>query len=173
MNARMTARNKMADDPDPTIDVTMMHPNWQSELPDIEERCRGAVLAALSGRTASAGQEVSIVLADDAKVRELNSRYRGQDKPTNVLSFAQGEAGLLGDVVLAFETTKREAAEQRKTLGDHAGHLVVHGVLHLLGYDHESAKEARAMEAREREILAALGIADPYRQSANAAEAST
>jgi probable rRNA maturation factor len=114
---------------------------------------------------------LSLVLADDATLRALNRRWRAQDKPTNVLSFAaQGEETppdaplLLGDVVLAFETVAREAAAQGKPLGDHLRHLVVHGVLHLLGHDHERREEAALMEALETRILAGLGVADPYRE---------
>jgi probable rRNA maturation factor len=116
--------------------------------------------------------EISLVLADDAMVRDLNGRYRGQDKPTNVLSFATLDDEddispadgplMLGDVIVAFETTAREAASEGKSLAAHLSHLVVHGVLHLLGYDHQDDAEAEEMEAAERSILAGLGIADPY-----------
>jgi probable rRNA maturation factor len=106
----------------------------------------------------------------------LNHRYRGEDKPTNVLAFAAQEAApsasparlperstlLLGDVVLAYETTVREAKVAGKPVAAHVGHLVVHGVLHLLGYDHQRARDARTMEALEVRALAAIGIADPY-----------
>lgn len=102
------------------------------------------------------------MLTDDDEVRQLNARWRGQDKPTNVLSFPAGDAVLLGDVVLAFETVEREAAAQGKRFGDHLSHLVVHGALHLIGYDHVKAGDAAAMEALERRVLAGLGIADPY-----------
>ena len=102
------------------------------------------------------------MLTDDAEVRQLNARWRGKDKPTNVLSFPAGDPVLIGDVVLAFQTVKREAAEQGKHFGDHLSHLVVHGALHLIGYDHVKARDAEAMEALERRVLAGLGIADPY-----------
>jgi probable rRNA maturation factor len=93
----------------------------------------------------------------------LNARFRGKDAATNVLSFpAPGADAGLGDVALALGVCEREAAEQGKTLADHLTHLTAHGVLHLLGYDHESDAEAEAMEARERAILAGLGVADPY-----------
>ncbi|MFP4002162.1 MAG: rRNA maturation RNase YbeY [Alphaproteobacteria bacterium] len=117
-------------------------------------------------------QEVSVVLSDDARVRGLNRRYRGQDKPTNVLAFpppiamAIGkppEPGhCLGDVVLAFETVKREAEAQKKPFANHMTHLIVHGALHLLGYDHEEERDAARMEAEETAILRRLGIPDPY-----------
>ena len=116
---------------------------------------------------------LGLILTDDAEQRGLNRAYRGRDTATNVLSFAlidladpaapAGAPMLLGDVVLAFATIEREATEQKKTLADHLRHLVVHGVLHLLGFDHQSAAAAAAMEAREVEILERLGVPDPYR----------
>ena len=110
------------------------------------------------------------MLGDDGLVRRLNRDFRGKDRPTNVLSFAltEGEPApdtgpvMLGDVVLAFDTVAREAREQSKSERDHALHLVVHGVLHLMGYDHGSEAEARVMERMETRVLADLGIADPY-----------
>lgn len=113
--------------------------------------------------------EVAVVLTDDAESQALNKRWRGKDKPTNVLSFSD-ESSLppqvlhrpLGDIVLAFETVSREANEAHRSLDDHAAHLVVHGILHLLGHDHEDLAEAETMEARETEILTSLGIPDPY-----------
>ena len=108
-----------------------------------------------------------MVLSDDSAVRALNRDHRGKDAPTNVLSFPPAlvpPAGArpLGDVILAYETVRREALEQGKAAADHLRHLVVHGVLHLSGYDHETEAEAEEMEQLEREILAGLGIADPY-----------
>jgi probable rRNA maturation factor len=135
-------------------------------------RCGGAqdALRTLGGE--GRPLEIAVVLADDAAVQRLNREHRGKDSPTNVLSFpAAGDAPpaadaplLLGDVVLAGETIGREARAQGKPLADHLSHLVVHGVLHLLGYDHMRAAEARRMEALETEVLAGLGIADPYRR---------
>ena len=126
--------------------------------------------------TGPATVEISIRLTDDAEVQTLNAQYRQKDKPTNVLSFPMVQADLLdtigqnsddgevllGDIVLAFETCAREAAEKGVTLHDHATHLIVHGTLHLLGYDHMVGMEAEAMEAIEIDALAALGLADPY-----------
>jgi probable rRNA maturation factor len=114
--------------------------------------------------------ELSLVLTGDAEQRRLNQRFRGRDGPTNVLSFPTTDAAapppgaplLLGDVVLACETVAREAAEQQKPFSDHLRHLVVHGVLHLLGYDHGEAAAARRMEALETAILRRLGVPDPY-----------
>jgi len=156
-----------------SIEVTVETPAWHSAVTDPEQLCRGAVAAVLmrEAAVADAAIEIGIVLADDARVRVLNREYRGQDKPTNVLSFpagddvtlAIGRPLLLGDVVVALETARREAADEDKTLGDHLTHLVVHGTLHLLGYDHEVDTGALLMEARETQLLAGLGIADPYR----------
>ncbi len=108
---------------------------------------------------------VSIALSSDAEVMALNAQYRGKEKPTNVLSFPAGfgaPSGFLGDIVLADETVIREAADQGTPLVHHVQHLVVHGVLHLLGFDHETTADAERMEALETGILNILGIADPY-----------
>jgi len=111
--------------------------------------------------------ELSIVLTNDGKQQALNKKWRGQDRPTNVLSFPQIEpfapvGGLLGDIVLAYETVFEQAREQQKTLCDHLSHLVVHGFVHILGYDHQTGIEASQMESLEVRVLAHLGIADPY-----------
>ncbi|HUH86204.1 MAG TPA: rRNA maturation RNase YbeY [Stellaceae bacterium] len=150
-------------------------PRWRRELPGAARLSVAAARAAVAGagRPLRAPAELSIVLGDDALLRRLNRLWRGQDKPTNVLSFPGEEKPpraadaplLLGDVVLAFETVLREAEEQRKRPTDHLRHLVVHGVLHLLGYDHVRVAEARRMEALERAVLGRLGVADPYRLS--------
>jgi len=106
--------------------------------------------------------ELCLVLADDRLQRTLNRRFRGKDRSTNVLSFDGAPDGL-GDVVLALETVQAEADAQGKSLADHVAHLVVHGVLHLMGHDHVGAAEARRMERLESAILTGLGIGDPYR----------
>ena len=150
---------------------------WRRSLPGAaaraEEAARAALAALRRSRVVTAGGgeiEVSVVLGDDAMVRALNRRWRGRDAATNVLAFASEEAPLpgrpllLGDVILAHATVAREAAAQGKTLADHLAHLVIHGVLHLAGYDHEKSRDALRMEALERRILARLGIADPYRE---------
>lgn len=113
--------------------------------------------------------ELSLVLTDDAEVQELNAAWRNKDKPTNVLSFPAFEVAIgqkpgpmLGDIVLAFETVKREAALESKRFEDHTSHLIVHGLLHLLGYDHENDTDAEQMESLETIILGNMGIQDPY-----------
>jgi probable rRNA maturation factor len=114
------------------------------------------------------GASVSHCLSDDARIRELNARWRGTDKPTNVLAFpaartvACGEGAVLGDIAVAYETMACEAEASGVTLADHYRHLVAHGFLHLMGYDHQTDEEARRMEALETRILARLGVADPY-----------
>jgi probable rRNA maturation factor len=136
---------------------------------------RRAARAALDKAGPKRGSvELSVVLANDETVAALNERWRHRVGPTNVLAFASEERSappaplMLGDVVLAYETVAREAKEQGKTLADHLRHLIIHGVLHLLGYDHEASAPARRMEALETRILATLGVADPYRLRENA-----
>ncbi len=157
----------MTEDPDsprPALEITIQDPLWAETVVSAASLARRAAAAALDAVSLPReGQlEVSLVLSDDARVRVLNRDYRDQDRPTNVLSFASGETPLLGDVVLARETVVREAAEQGKDAGDHLTHLVVHGVLHLLGYDHETDGDAAEMESLEVAILAGLKIGDPY-----------
>lgn len=145
---------------------------WVEVFPNAERTLTPVVEAALAAGGAPPGPiEMGIVLADDETVRQLNRDYRGKDQPTNVLSFAltEGEDGpatggpvMLGDVVLAYETVMREAAEGGKRPQDHACHLVVHGVLHLLGYDHGDDAAAAEMERLEISVLAEFGLADPY-----------
>jgi probable rRNA maturation factor len=130
-----------------------------------------AALAAHPRIRAAALKEATIALSSDERVRALNLAYRGQDKPTNVLSFPSGDPddGYLGDIILAQETVAREAAAQAIPPSHHLQHLVLHGLLHLLGYDHETDAEAAVMEGLETEILATLGIADPYAEPGPAA----
>lgn len=153
------------------IDCTLRSAAWTACLPGAETLARRAAEAALAGSGVALpqGGELSLALTDDAEVQVLNKAYRGKDGPTNVLSFpgdslpqTAGQPYQLGDVVLAQGVCAREATAQGKSLADHLGHLVVHGVLHLLGQDHESEAEATRMEALEVRILAGLGIADPY-----------
>jgi probable rRNA maturation factor len=141
-------------------------PAWRRRLPGAGAIVRRAARAALAGakgaRAKPAAGELCLVLADDGLQRRLNHDFRGADKSTNVLSF-EGAPASLGDVVLALETIAAEAESQGKSLADHVAHLVVHGVLHLMGYDHQTGGQARRMERLEADILAGLGIADPYR----------
>ncbi len=150
------------------IDVSGAASGWSELLPAAESIVRRAAHAAWAAAGDDTAAELSVVLADDATLQRLNFSYRGKDQPTNVLSFPNGggdpavHAVLLGDVVLALETVDREAGEQSTAIADHVSHLVVHGVLHLLGHDHETGKQATAMEGLESNILAGLGIANPY-----------
>jgi probable rRNA maturation factor len=144
------------------IDVLIEDPAWEAAEPRAAALAEVAATAVLEHERARAG-DIAILLAGDARLAELNAAFRGNDAPTNVLSFpAATGAEALGDIALAFGVCAREAAEQAKSLGHHLQHLTAHGVLHLLGYDHESDAEAEAMEAKERAILAGLGVADPY-----------
>lgn len=150
------------------LDVAVEDERW-SALGDVEALAgEAARMAAETAGVPDAG-ELCLLFTDDSAIRALNRDWRGLDKPTNVLSFPASGAGVppgapkpLGDVAIAYETTAREAAEEGKTLRDHATHLIVHGVLHCLGYDHETEAEAEEMEALEIAALARLGIADPY-----------
>lgn len=158
------------------IAVSVEDDAWISALPGAEELCRtmaAATIAEAAGELDGPSVEISVLLTNDAAVQELNRDYRGQDKPTNVLSFAAldddespvvvGAPILLGDIILAYETCAREAVEQGKSVAHHTAHLVVHGTLHLLGWDHEEDEaEAEEMERLETRILAAFGISNPY-----------
>jgi probable rRNA maturation factor len=169
-----------------TIDIAEPCAEWRKTVRGCRAICRAAGQAALAAAAPGlvpgpADIEFSIVLGDDAMLRRLNARWRGKDAATNVLSFPAQEGVIvmpqagaplpLGDVVLAFGTVAAEAAAQGKTLADHLAHLVVHGVLHLLGFDHEAAAEAGRMEGLETVVLAGLGVADPYRETAPPARA--
>jgi probable rRNA maturation factor len=144
------------------IDVIVDQPAWEAAEPRaaaLAEIAAGAVLT----HERAADRDIAILLADDDRLQALNQAFRGKDAATNVLSFpAAAGADELGDIALAFGVCEREAAEQGKSLAHHLQHLTAHGVLHLLGYDHESDAEAEAMEAKERVILAGLGVPDPY-----------
>lgn len=148
------------------IEVEIGDAAWTAALPEaaaVVERAATAALGRVEG-------DVVVLLTDDEVVRDLNARFRDKDRPTNVLSFPAadmtipGQAPHLGDLVLAWGVCAAEAEAQGKTLADHLSHLTVHGVLHLLGRDHEAEDEAEAMEGEERSILASLGVADPYRR---------
>jgi probable rRNA maturation factor len=142
------------------IDIEVEDEAWTTATADAAALTLAAATAALRG----APHALTILLTDDETVRDLNARFRQKDTPTNVLSFPAPEnpEGHLGDIALAYGVCAREAAEQGKTIGAHLQHLVVHGVLHLLGYDHMSEDEAEAMEGLERVVLSGLGVSDPY-----------
>jgi probable rRNA maturation factor len=152
-----------------SLDIGIPSSLWRG-LPRARAIARETIAAAAleSGGALSEGVEVSLCLADDAALRALNSHWRGIDKPTNVLSFPAvsggrlGDATMLGDIALAYETLAREAENLGVPLADHYRHLIAHGFLHLIGYDHETDAEAERMEALETKILARLGAADPY-----------
>jgi len=150
----------------PSIDIVRESPLWQAQA-DIDVTLRRAISEA-SADVSTKGGELAIVLTDDSRIRALNRVWRGIDKPTNVLSFpakearADGETVLLGDIVIAYETTAQEAIAEKKPFLHHLAHLTVHGFLHLRGYDHEAEEEALAMERIERTVLARLDVPDPY-----------
>jgi probable rRNA maturation factor len=161
----------------PISEVLVVADCWQTE-PDAEAVIQRAIAAAAeivhAGPTdADFGEaELAVMLTDDAGIRTLNLNWRGIDKPTNVLSFPAlqptGPAGpedaprMLGDIAIAYQTTRSEADDEQKPFDHHLSHLAVHGFLHLIGYDHEKDDDAEAMESLETQILAQLGIPDPY-----------
>jgi probable rRNA maturation factor len=168
-----------------TIDVSVAYPGWGEACSDVESLVRNAAERALGRGIVASGLEwrgrveLGIRLADAAEQQRLNRDYRGKDEPTNVLAFPAWEAGtsppsgapmLLGDVVLGFEVVSCEAAGQAKPFADHLRHLTVHGVLHLLGFDHLTATEAEVMESLERAILTEMGVPDPYRDTMSLSE---
>ena len=167
---------------EPLVDIIIEDERWQDLLPALAETAAQAVLS--DQGLDPAAFEVSLLGCDDARIAVLNAEFRGKPAPTNVLSwpaqdlapeaegarpdlpepFLPDERESLGDIAIAWETCTREAEEQGKSLHDHVLHLIVHGILHLQGYDHEIGEnEARLMEDKERTILAQLGFADPYR----------
>ena len=155
------------------VDVLFEDDGWHSFCPAahalilevLTELCRAPALA----EDAATEMSVAIALSDNAHVHELNARHRGKDKPTNVLSFPNdddpfpGEIPHMGDVILALDVVRDEAVAQQKSAEHHLAHLVLHGVLHLLGYDHMNDTEALRMEQLEKDVLARLGVPDPYR----------
>lgn len=154
---------KLQTRPKVTLDITILthDARWKGLRPTALRAAEAALAAQKVKRAA-----VTIVLADDAEVRTLNHQYRNKNKPTNVLSFPDGEmeegVRQLGDIILAFETVVAETKTQKKPLKHHLTHLVIHGVLHLLGHDHEVEAEAERMEAIEIAVLKRMGIANPY-----------
>ncbi len=156
------------------FDILIEDDRWLDALADsaaLALACRRAALAFEPRLAAGA----TLLLADDATLKDLNLRFRGKDMPTNVLSFpafpalqpvqAGGDAGFVGDIAIAYETCEREADALSVGFRDHLAHLIVHGLLHLVGYDHEKDDDADQMEQLETRILAAIGVADPYAQA--------
>ncbi len=165
----MTAQDKSFLPDGFLIDLAIEAEGWPEEA-TLEELSHRAIIAAFKVAPLKAvpGTELSLVFVDDDRIQELNREWRDKDKPTNVLSFpgededAEIFGPLLGDIIFALETVTREAREQEISFSDHYCHLVVHGLLHLFGYDHQIDEEAEVMEALEKRILAEMGIADPY-----------
>ena len=156
----------------PITEILVVADCWQAE-PEAEATIDRAIAAAAEFVAADVGDsELAIMLTDDAGIQTLNRNWRGIDKPTNVLSFPalpptvhngpDDAPAMLGDIAIAYETTRREADDEQKPFDHHLSHLAVHGFLHLVGYDHESDADAEIMENLEAEILAQLGIPDPY-----------
>jgi probable rRNA maturation factor len=156
----------------PITEVLVVADCWQTE-PDAEAVIQRAIATAAETVDADIGEaELAVMLTDDAGIRTLNSNWRGIDKPTNVLSFPAlqptGQGGpddpprMLGDIAIAFQTSRMEADDEQKPFEHHLSHLAIHGFLHLIGYDHEKDDDAETMEALEAEILAQLGIPDPF-----------
>ena len=153
------------------IGITIRHAAWRTALPDARRVTRKAALAALASTAETDATELAVVLADDVLLRSLNSAYRGVDKATNVLAFAYAdsnpsptpfESDVLGDVVISLERAAQEAKVSDLSLSEHLSHLVIHGVLHLLGYDHITDGDAKTMEELEIRALAGIGISNPY-----------
>ena len=148
------------------VDVEVVDPAWLA-AGDVESLAQDAVAATLieAGRRVHPDAEISIRLCDDDEIRALNLAWRNKDKATNVLSFpapAGNQGPLIGDIVVAFEYVSEEARESGRSLPDHLTHMIVHGFLHLLGFDHEKELDAEEMEDLERRVLAQLGMKDPY-----------
>lgn len=152
-----------------SLEVNVESALWR-RLPQARSMARETVEACVAeaGLKVTEGAEVSLLLADDARLQSLNANWRGLDRPTNVLSFPAAprdqDSGpqLIGDIAIAYETIEREAQSSGAALGDHYRRLVAHGFLHLIGYDHERDEEADQMESLERRVLARLGVRDPY-----------
>jgi probable rRNA maturation factor len=149
----------------PAVDIDVQSSLWDAQ-PGAESAVRAAIAAAA---LSTSGGEVSILLTDDSAVRELNREWRGIDKATNVLSFpapellSKGAAGILGDIVIAYETLRRESADEDRDFLHHLTHLTVHGYLHLVGYDHQTDAQANDMEALESKIMTRMQLPDPWK----------
>ena len=169
------------DDPGPSFFFLIIEREDWHALGDVEAVVARAYAACTESIAAIAGREVSIVLSTDDAVAALNARYRGENHPTNVLSFPAADFSVrapssaarsaLGDIIIAYETAIREAGEEGKPPLHHLSHLTVHGLLHLAGFDHQTDEDAERMERLEREILAGIGIPDPYSLTSDATPA--
>ena len=174
----MNVKNNIID-----VDVSLSDPAWESDALSAEKLCAEAVTLALKSADLpeildGRDIEVSVVLANDELVQVLNREYRDKDKPTNVLSFALLDSDdpipdegpvAIGDIILAYQTIENEAREQEKFLKDHFAHLLVHGTLHLVGYDHMTEDEANVMETLEIRILEKMNIQNPYMEKTTVA----
>ena len=145
----------------PPIDILVEYEGWENSLPNAQEFVTSRIAAVLAEFEPPFGS-IDVLLCDDARIHELNREWRGHDKPTNVLSFEDIDDNVLGNIAIAHDYCAREAIEQNKSFADHISHMVVHGTLHILGFDHIEDDEAEEMEALEIEILAKLGINTPY-----------
>jgi probable rRNA maturation factor len=156
-----------------SLEISVQSALWRG-LPKVRSMARAAIDACVAetGVSAPEGLEVSLLLADDARLRTLNANWRGLDRPTNVLSFPASSrerlsgARFLGDIAIAYETVVREAEAAGEATVDYYRRLIVHGFLHLIGYDHQTDEEAERMEGLERRIFARLGVRDPYGEQA-------
>ncbi len=140
--------------------------SWVSYIPNIQSLSKKVLYHTFKmvGMKQLKGMEINVLLSNDSEVQKLNKEYRGKNKPTNVLSFETGDDFLLGDIVMSFDTLKKEAKEQNISIENHYMHLLCHGILHLLGFDHIDDDEAREMEFFEVKILEKLGIDNPYEE---------
>lgn len=188
MKSGTRKRKPLSRNSDPRVKLSLslqtLAPAWKKAWPGARGEILRLAKAALKASELSEYQRgiaISVVLSDDDAMRELNHTFRGKNKPTNVLSFPayddlsemesapDDEPFHLGDVVLSYDTVRAESLEQKKSFRDHASHLIVHGCLHLAGYDHEDDREADAMEAMEIQVLSQFGIRNPYRTRSKSA----
>lgn len=152
----------------PEVDIQVLEKKFYLKKPFLKHFCKSVIQAAWGEEDEPA--EVSLVLCDDEFIRKLNREYRGKNKATNVLSFegghepAEGQPWVAGDIVISYQTVLKEAQEQKKSFAAHFAHMMVHGVLHLLGEDHLTEKQAKSMESQEIEIMKQLGYRNPYDQ---------
>lgn len=146
------------------IEIEIKTPAWRKKWPKLTAEVQSLLALSADWPTlkAKAGGEIAVVFADDATLQDLNARFRGKDKPTNVLSFPDGERPPGGGIALAYETISAEATSQSKPFVNHAKHMILHGFLHLFGFDHNQPRAARLMEGHEIAILARMGIPNPY-----------